>query len=144
MSSAGPQFVTAELALRLVVPDGSPVPVTAGIRYDAHDPYAVTVTFFTGASEPVRWTFARQLLTDGVEHSVGEGDVRVWPAQMDGNPIVYIALSSPSGRALFEASLADVVDFLSRSYLAVPTGSESDFVDVAAELNMLLSDDTNL
>jgi Streptomyces sporulation and cell division protein, SsgA len=144
MSSAGPQFVTAELALRLVVPDGSPVPVTAGIRYDATDPYAVTVTFFTGASEPVRWTFARQLLTDGVESSVGEGDVRVWPAQMDGHPIVYIALSSPSGRALFEASLADVVDFLSRSYLAVPTGSESDFVDVAAELSLLLSDDTNL
>ena len=63
---------------------------------------------------------------------------------MDGRPIVYIALSSPSGRALFESSLGDVVDFLSRSYLAVPTGSESDFVNVEAELNMLLSDDTNL
>jgi hypothetical protein len=143
MSSAGPQFVTAELALRLVVPDGSPVPVTAGIRYDANDPYAVTVTFYTGAAEPVRWTFARQLLTDGVERSVGEGDVRVWPAHTDGSPIVYIALSSPSGRALFEASLADVVDFLSRSYLAVPTGAESDYVDVAAELNQLLSDEPN-
>jgi hypothetical protein len=142
--TAGPQFVTAELALRLVVPDGSPVPVTAGIRYDATDPYAVTVTFFTGAAEPVRWTFARQLLTDGVERSVGEGDVRVWPANTDGQPVVYIALSSPSGRALFEAHLGDVVDFLSRSYLAVPTGSESDFVDVATELSLLLSDDTNL
>ncbi len=130
--TAGPQFVTAELALRLVVPDGSPVPVTAGIRYDAIDPYAVTVTFFTGAAEPVRWTFARQLLTDGVEKSVGEGDVRVWPAQADGRPVVYIALSSPSGRALFEAHLSDVVDFLSRSYLAVPTGAESDFVNVEA------------
>jgi hypothetical protein len=139
--SAAPQFVTAELALRLVVPDGSPVPVTASIRYDATDPYAVTVTFFTGAAEPVRWTFARQLLTDGVERSVGEGDVRVWPAHTDGRPVVYIALSSPSGRALFEAHLADVVDFLSRSYLAVPTGSESDFVDVDGELSILLSDD---
>jgi hypothetical protein len=132
--TAGPQFVTAELGLRLVVPDGSPVPVTAGIRYDAADPYAVSVTFFTGAAEPVRWTFARQLLTDGVERSVGEGDVRVWPAQTDGNPVVYIALSS----------LGDVVDFLSRTYLAVPTGSESDFVDVAGELSVLLSDDTNI
>jgi hypothetical protein len=142
--TAGPQFVTAELGLRLVVPDGSPVPVTAGIRYDAADPYAVSVTFFTGAAEPVRWTFARQLLTDGVERSVGEGDVRVWPAQTDNNPVVYVALSSPSGRALFEATLGDVVDFLSRTYLAVPTGSESDFVDVAAELSVLLSDDTNI
>ena len=99
------------------------------------------MTFFTGAAEPVRWTFARQLLTDGVERSVGEGDVRVWPAHTDGDPVVYIALSSPSGRALFEAHLADVVDFLSRSYLAVPTGSESDFVDVTAELGALLSDE---
>jgi hypothetical protein len=141
---AGPQFITGELGLRLVVPDGSPVPVTAGIRFDANDPYAVTVTFFTGAAEPVRWTFARQLLTDGVERSVGEGDVRVWPSQADGQPVVYIALSSPSGRALFEASLGDVVEFLSRSYLAVPTGSESDYVDVDAELGALLSDEPNL
>ena len=142
--TAGPQFVTAELGLRLVVPDGTPLPVTASIKYDATDPYAVTVTFFTGAAEPVRWTFARQLLTDGVERSVGEGDVRVWPAHSDGLPVVYIALSSPSGRALFEASLPDVVEFLGRSYTAVPTGSESDFVNVDAELAFILSDDTNL
>jgi hypothetical protein len=139
--TASPQFVTAELGLRLVVPDGTPLPVTASIRYDASDPYAVTVTFFTGASEPVRWTFARQLLTDGVERSVGEGDVRVWPANSDGAPVVYIALSSPSGRALFEASLADVVEFLGRSYTAVPTGAESDFVDVDTELILILSDE---
>ena len=139
--TAGPQFVTAELGLRLVVPDGTPLPVTASIRYDASDPYAVTVTFFTGAAEPVRWTFARQLLTDGVERSVGEGDVRVWPAHSDGSPVVYIALSSPSGRALFEAPLHDVVEFLGRSYAAVPTGAESDFVDVDSELNLILSDD---
>jgi len=141
--SAGPQFVTAELGLRLVVPDGSPLPVTASIRYDAADPYAVSVTFYTGASEPVRWTFARQLLTDGVEGPVGDGDVRVWPSRTDGLPMVCIALSSPSGRALFEASLGDVVEFLSRSYVAVPTGAESDFVDVDAELGALLSDDTS-
>ncbi|MDX6285360.1 MAG: hypothetical protein QOG53_845 [Frankiales bacterium] len=139
--TAGPQFVTAEVGLRLVVPDGTPLPVTASIRFDAADPYAVTVTFFTGASEPVRWTFARQLLTDGVERSVGEGDVRVWPANSDGSPVVYIALSSPSGRALFEVPLGDVVEFLGRSYAAVPTGSESDFVDVDSELNLILSDE---
>jgi hypothetical protein len=139
--TAGPQFVTAELGLRLVVPDGTPLPVTANIRYDASDPYAVTVTFFTGAADPVRWTFARQLLTDGVEHSVGEGDVRVWPVHSDGSPVVFIALSSPSGRALFEAALADVVEFLGRSYTAVPTGAESDFVDVDSELSLILSDE---
>jgi hypothetical protein len=131
----------SELGLRLVVPDGAPLPVTAHVTYDTADPYAVTVTFHTGAAEPVRWTFARQLLTDGVERPVGEGDVKAWPSHTDGLPVVCIALSSPSGRALFEAPLSGVVEFLSRSYLAVPTGSESDFVDLDNELGSLLSED---
>ena len=139
--SAQPQFVTSELALRLVVPDGASLPVTASLHYDVADPYAVSVTFHTGSSESVRWTFARQLLTDGVEAPVGEGDVRVWPSHAEGVPVVCVALSSPSGRALFEAPLSGLVEFLSRSYLAVPTGSESDFVDVDAELSTLLPGD---
>jgi hypothetical protein len=136
-----PPFVTSELSLRLVVPDGAPLPVTASLRYDQADPYAVSITFHTGTSESVRWTFARQLLTDGVERPVGEGDVRVWPTHSEGVPVVCVALSSPSGRALFEAPLSGVVEFLSRSYLAVPTGSESDFVDLDAELSTLLPGD---
>jgi hypothetical protein len=42
---------------------------------------------------------------------------------------------------LFETSLADVVEFLTRSYATVPSGSESDFVDIDAELALLLWDD---
>jgi Streptomyces sporulation and cell division protein, SsgA len=136
-----PPFVTSELSLRLVVPDGAPLPVTASLRYDQADPYAVSITFHTGSSESVRWTFARQLLTDGVERPVGEGDVRVWPTHSEGVPVICVALSSPSGRALFEAPLSGVVEFLSRSYLAVPTGSESDFVDLDTELSTLLPGD---
>jgi hypothetical protein len=139
--AARPQFVSTELGLRLVVPDGAPLPVTASVGYDTADPYAVTVTFHTGTAEPVRWTFARQLLTDGVKHPVGEGDVKAWPSHTDGVPVVCIALSSPSGRALFEAPLSGVVEFLSRSYLAVPTGSESEYVNLDAELDTLLSDE---
>jgi hypothetical protein len=51
---------------------------------------------------------------------------------------VDLSLSSPSGRALFEVPLAELVEFLSRTYNAVPTGSESDYVDVDAELALLL------
>jgi sporulation and cell division protein SsgA len=137
-----PQLVTSELALRLVVPDGAPLPVTASLHYDTADPYAVSITFHTGSSESVRWTFARQLLTDGVERPCGEGDVRVWPTHSEGVPVVCVALSSPSGRALFEAPLSGLVEFLSRSYLAIPTGSESDYVDLDAELSTLLPGDT--
>jgi hypothetical protein len=141
---ARPATVTSELELRLVVPGGAPLPVVAGIRYDPTDPYAVHVGFHTGPSpdapddEVVEWTFARQLLTDGVTRDVGEGDVQVWPSQTSGRPVVCLALSSPSGRALFEVPLGALVEFLTRTYAAVPTGSESNHVDLDAELALLL------
>ena len=136
-----PTTVTADLQLRLVVPGSSALPVRAGLRYDVADPYAVTVAFHTGPAdggEVVEWTFARQLLTDGVSAPVGEGDVQAWPSSSGGQPVVCLALSSPSGKALFEIPLPSLVDFLGSTYAAVPTGGESAHVDVDAELALLL------
>jgi hypothetical protein len=133
--------VTTELQLRLVVPGAASLPVRAGLRYDVSDPYAVQVAFHTGAGgdgEVVEWTFARQLLTDGVTAPVGEGDVQVWPSASAGLPVVCLSLSSPSGKALFEVPLPELVDFLGQTYTAVPTGAESQHVDVDAELALLL------
>ena len=140
--SPRPTTVTADLQLRLVVPGSSALPVRASMRYDVGDPYAVSVAFYTGPSEGsgdvVEWTFARQLLTDGVSGPVGEGDVQVWPSSSAGQPVVCLALSSPSGKALFEIPLPSLVDFLGSTYAAVPTGGESAHVDVDAELALLL------
>ena len=136
--STRPDSVTAELELRLIVPGSPSLPVTAELSYDHADPYAVRVAFHTGASEVVEWTFARGLLTDGVTHAVGEGDVQVRPSHSGGKPVVCLSLSSPSGRAMFEAPLAELVEFLTRTYAVVPTGSESDYVDVETELALLL------
>ena len=137
-----PAAVTADLDLRLVVPGSPALPVLASITYDAADPYAVQVTFHTGGERgTVEWRFARQLLTDGVTRLVGEGDVRVWPTRSGGAAAVCLSLSSPSGEALFEASLTELVEFLTRSYAAVPTGSEGDYLDLDAELALLLWSD---
>lgn len=136
--STRPSTVTAEIELRLVVPGNPSLPVAADVRYDVDDPYAVRVAFHTGGSDLVEWTFARQLLTDGVTRPVGEGDVQVWPADSAAQPCVNLCLSSPSGRAQFEIPLLGLVEFLSRTYAAVPTGTESDYVDVDAELALLL------
>ena len=139
--STRPETVTTELSLRLVVPGSTSLPVTADMRYDVGDPYAVHVGFRTGGDEVVEWTFARQLLTDGVTHPVGEGDVQVWPSADAGAQVVCLSLSSPSGQALFEVPLAGLIEFLTRTYSAVPTGSESDFVDLDAELALLMWSD---
>jgi hypothetical protein len=136
--STRPDSVTTALELRLVVPGSPALPVAAEISYDHSDPYAVRVAFHTGGDEIVEWTFARALLTDGVTSPVGEGDVQVWPSHANGHPVVCISLSSPSGRALFEAPLPGLVEFLTKTYAVVPTGSEGDFVDVDAELALLL------
>ncbi|MCU1594848.1 MAG: sporulation and cell division protein SsgA [Frankiales bacterium] len=139
--SARPVTVSTELQLHLVVPGAVALPVKAGLSYDTRDPYAVSVAFHTGSgtsADTVMWTFARQLLTDGVTSPVGAGDVRVWPASTDGEPVVCLSLTSPSGNALFEVPVPELVEFLTRTYAAVPTGSESDHVDVDAELALLL------
>ena len=134
--------VTAELELHLVVPGGPSLPVIAGLRFDSNDPWAVRVAFQTGGEGDgiVEWMFARQLLTDGVAQACGEGDVRVWPALHGTERVVNLAMASPSGSALFEIDRDSLVEFLQQTYLAVPTGLESDVVDFDAELALLLGE----
>jgi len=138
---ARPTCVQTDLQLRLVIAGSVPLPVRAGLRYDVLDPYAVQVSFHTGAAgdgDVVEWTFARSLLSEGVAAPAGEGDVQVWPSTSVGQSVVCLSLSSPSGKALFEVPLRELVEFLAQTYEAVPTGCESEHVDVDAELALLL------
>ena len=130
--------ISAELALRLVVPDRTTVPLFATVEYAASDPYALRVAFHVGNAEPVEWIFARELLTVGMARMAGDGDVQVWPGRTDGNRLLHIGLSSPFGDALFEAPLAPLADFLHRTFEIVPPGRETEFVDIEAELDDLL------
>ena len=134
--------VSAELELRLVVPGGPSLPVLATLRYETADPWAVRVGFQTGGEGDgvVEWMFARQLLTDGVSRTVGEGDVRVWPSKLGREHFINLAMASPSGSALFEIDRDALVEFLQQTYLAVPTGHEAEVVDLDAELAILLAD----
>ena len=133
--------VTAEIELHLVVPGGPSLPVVADLRFDTNDPWAVRVAFQTGGEGDgiVEWMFARQLLTDGVTQACGEGDVRVWPALHGIECVVNLAMTSPSGSALFEIDRDSLVEFLQQTYLAIPTGTEGDAVDLDNELALLLS-----
>jgi hypothetical protein len=132
--------VSTELELHLVVPGGPSLPVPAGLTYSTNDPWAVRVTFRTGGEEDgnIEWLFARQLLTDGIRETVGEGDIRVWPSVTDGERVVNLAMASPSGSALFEIDRDALAEFLQQTYVAVPTGAEGAAVDLDAELAQLL------
>ena len=114
--------VSAELGLSLVVPEHGAVPLVASLDYCADDPYAIKMSFHVGTDEPVEWIFARELLAEGLETLVGDGDVKVWP---DGSPetdVLNIALSSPFGEAHFEAPLSTTGEFLRSTYGIIPPG----------------------
>ncbi|AZS72069.1 SsgA family sporulation/cell division regulator [Streptomyces lydicus] len=116
--------VERELELGLVLSPEHSIPVPARLRYRTDDPYAVHVTFHIGSDSPVSWTFARELLVEGVFRPCGDGDVRVWPTKRDGRSLVCIVLDSPDGQALLEAPAAAVSAWLERTLRLVPPGAE--------------------
>jgi hypothetical protein len=150
MNRSSSTTISAELGLRLVVPQQTIVPLVASMYYSGSDPYAVRMAFHVGTDEPVEWIFARDLLAAGIESRQGEGDVQVWPspvscaetddldligsAETEGK-ILNIELSSPFGQAHFEARAQA---FLQRTYQIVPPGKESSYIDIEAELHNLL------
>src|ERR1700749_2250312 len=134
--------VSAELGLRLVVPQQTIVPLVASLFYSKEDPYAIRIAFHVGLDEPVEWIFARDLLSNGIEGREGLGDVVVWAStgSADGTSgrVLNIELSSPFGQAHFEAPIKEISDFLKRTYAIVPTGEETGFVNVESEIADLL------
>ncbi|MEU5213754.1 SsgA family sporulation/cell division regulator [Streptomyces sp. NPDC020742] len=131
--------VERELELCLVLAPDRSIPVPARLTYRSDDPYAVHVTFHIGSDTPVEWTFARELLVEGVFRPCGEGDVRVWPTKVDGRSLVCLALDSPEGEALVEAPAAAVSAWLERTLRVVPPGTEHRHLGLDTGLSALLA-----
>ncbi|MCB8906484.1 MULTISPECIES: SsgA family sporulation/cell division regulator [unclassified Streptomyces] len=131
--------VERELELKLVLSPERAVPVPARLAYRTDDPYAVHITFHIGTDHPVNWTFARELLVEGVFRACGHGDVRIWPTKVDGRSVILMALSSPDGDALLEAPSAQVSAWLERTLRAVPPGTESERLGIDDGLAELLA-----
>jgi hypothetical protein len=127
--------VVASLEFAHVLADAERVKVAAQLSFDASDPFAVSVSFDAGGASPVEWTFARDLLDEGLWRAVGEGDVKVWPH----HGAVCLALRSPSGEALLETRRRAVADFMARIERLMPLGQEADRVNFDRELECLLS-----
>lgn len=131
--------VERELEIRLVLSPELSVPVPARLDYRSDDPFAVHVTFHIDSEHPVEWTFARELLVEGVFRPCGTGDVRVWPTKVDGRSVVLMALSSPDGDALLQAPAAPVSAWLERTLRVVPPGSEGEQLGMDDALAQLLA-----
>jgi hypothetical protein len=131
--------VTTDLVVDLVVAEGPPLPVTAQFCYSRTDPYAVSLRFLVDGDQWVTWTFARELLEQGITEAVGDGDVQIWPGERDDVRCVFLHTRSPHGAATFVLSLTATVEFLLTTLAVVPSGTESDVLDLDAELAAFLA-----
>ncbi|MFH8340298.1 SsgA family sporulation/cell division regulator [Streptomyces sp. AM6-12] len=131
--------VEREIELKLILSPERSIPVPARLAYRCDDPYAVHVVFHINSEFPVHWTFARELLVEGVFRPCGHGDVRVWPTKSQGRSVVLMALSSPDGDALLEAPAPQVSAWLERTLRAVPPGAEGGRLGIDDALDQLLA-----
>lgn len=128
--------VEEELELFLRLSSELSVPILARFAYRANDPYAVHVVFDLDTQEPVRWVFARELLTAGMDGPVGEGDVLVWPVHE--RAVCCLSLAPLEGHALVEMPTGILAGWLKRTHRLVPPGREEHFLDVEALSRHLL------
>jgi hypothetical protein len=106
------------------------------LTYRASDPYAVEARFRADESDETVWTFARELLVDGLERSAGQGDVTLWPEKTaSGQRRLFIRLTSPEGTALLSAAAVDVRLFVEAARTLVEYGAEH--THLAPALNAL-------
>ncbi|MBT2529943.1 SsgA family sporulation/cell division regulator [Streptomyces sp. ISL-99] len=120
----------------------SPLPLPTHLNYRLTDPYAVEAVFDPGPHQ-VTWTFARDLLADGLHGKAGRGDISIWTSPADsGHPRAFMQLKSPTGTALLSLPPAPVREFLTETTRMVARGSEhallsSSLNDLEAQLNQL-------
>ncbi|MER6116725.1 SsgA family sporulation/cell division regulator [Streptomyces sp. A0642] len=131
--------VERELELKLVLSPERSIPVPARLSYRTEDPYAVHIAFHISSDAPVHWTFARDLLVEGVFRPCGHGDVRIWPTKVEGRSVICVALTSPDGNALLEVPSAAVAAWVERTLRIVAPGTESERLGLDEALAELLT-----
>ncbi|MFG2501437.1 SsgA family sporulation/cell division regulator [Streptomyces sp. NPDC048441] len=84
------------------------------LRYDAEtDPHSVRIGLPGGRE----WTFARQLIEQGLVSPVTSGDVRVWPC---GRVQLVVEFHSAEGVEVVQFDSSALIRFLRRTYAATP------------------------
>ncbi|MER5988056.1 SsgA family sporulation/cell division regulator [Streptomyces sp. NPDC001787] len=124
--------------MMLVAGPDTTVPVPVRLYYLTTDPYAVQFTFDVAPDEVVRWTFARELLDQGMVGPAGMGDVKITPIG-DNHARTRIVLESPEGLACLEGATAPLKAWLDSTYKEVPAGHEPSAVDIDSLLDELLA-----
>lgn len=111
----------------------------AVLVFRRQDPFALTMHLAT-RSGVVTWTFARDLLVEGLYEPAGQADVQVWPSlSCAAGATVVVELSSPDGTAILQTPARTIAEFLNRTFEVVPLGSESEHLPIDELILRLLA-----
>jgi hypothetical protein len=109
---------------RLLIGENHQIPVPVNLRYASADPLAVHVDFLPHIfpdDKSMIWSFARDLLAEGLSSPAGIGDVHIWPC---GRLHTILELDTVEGRAMVWFETSVLRGFLQDSYKMVPAGRE--------------------
>jgi len=133
------KVITRTVQAQLVNQAPAPLrPLAAALRYETADPLAVEFVFPPEVSldgAEVTWAFSRELLTEGLRGSAGEGDIHVRPC---GQQRTVIEFYAEGDVAVLEFRTAELALFLQYTYDMVPAGSEMALLDLEQGLTELL------
>lgn len=99
------------------------------LQYCDADPFAVSVTFYSADRTSkllAEWTFGRDLLAEGLQNPVGEGEVCIRPYMRESCILHFRTLQ---GCADVECPAAAIVLFLQETYAVVAAGCEAEKID---------------
>ncbi|RZT75517.1 sporulation and cell division protein SsgA [Pseudonocardia sediminis] len=111
--------VHAELAMEALLPcAGSEprthhCPITIRLTWSPNDPLLATASIPTNTDRTVEWSLSIDLLTAGLDHPAGLGDVCVLPDPADPTR-AELVLSSDTGRICLGFAVENLIDFLAR------------------------------
>ncbi len=112
-----------------LIGDGLNVELTSSLYWSTNTPLEVKLVF-RALAEDVEWTFARDLLLDGIRQGdAGHADVKVHTI----DDTLFLNLNSPFGQVTLKTSAAVIGQFLAAIYAQVPRGQEDygDATDLA-------------
>ncbi|WP_369228676.1 SsgA family sporulation/cell division regulator (plasmid) [Streptomyces sp. R39] len=110
------------------------------LRYGRADPLAVHIDFPSLVSpdgEDMTWSFARELLAQGLYEPAGIGDVYIWPC---GPAYTITEFRNHEGRAVAKFDTPVLRRFLLRSYALVERGGEEVEPALVERLTALLDE----
>ncbi|WP_063774064.1 SsgA family sporulation/cell division regulator [Streptacidiphilus rugosus] len=134
------QALSLTLTANVVLSSSWELPIRTVLTYRADDPYAVSLAFEDWDGQEIVWVISRELLSEGVLVASGIGDVRIWPAKRGRVTKLCLSLKSPEADVVLATSRTKVLNWLRETEKLVPTGTESEHLDLDAGLMALMSE----